>query len=354
MHAQSIDDLNLQVHGYATQSFLYTNQNSWNGTDSENGSAAWTEAVVNLSAQPESKLRIGVQARYYLLGDYGDTISLDWAQFDYRVNQYFGFRAGKVKTPTGLFNEVQDIDTAYPWALLPQSVYPIASRDSLLSHYGGIVYGTVNLGERNKVEYRAFGGTRIIAGGDSVFQSLRDQVLSLPNGIRGTIYGGTLRWNTPLRGLMFGASIDSEGPFGEIAYGPLPGTISSRRSATPSFFGKYERGRWMLAGEYYRVAVDTNIHLNGLPSQPGAIDYRAWYAMATRKIGSKLTAGAYYSSFMDRAAPVGNSRFQKDWTVARAMTSILISMPRPSSTSWMVAHLASMLRTIPIFNPPPA
>jgi len=316
LHAQSMDDLNLQAHGYATQGFLYTNQNSWNGTDSENGSAAWTEAVVNLSAQPVEKLRIGVQARYFLLGDYGNQISLDWAQWDYRVSERFGIRAGKVKTPTGLWNETQDIDPAHLWALMPQSIYPIASRDSLLSHYGGVVYGTISLGERSKLEYRGFGGTRIISGDDSVFQPLRDQGMSVPNGIRGPIYGVALHWQTPVPGLMVGASEDVEQPAGEITVGPLQGKISSARIVSPDFFAKYERGRVMVAGEYDRTPVSSTIKLAGLPAIPDPIDYRAFYFMGSYKLSSKLSSGAYYSSFINRSAPVSNSRFQKDWTVA--------------------------------------
>ena len=315
-NAQSMDDLNLQVHGYATQGFLYSNHNSWNGTDSSNGSAAWTEAVVNLSAQPQNKLRIGVQTRYFLLGDYGNQITLDWAQVDYRVNGKLGFRAGKVKTPTGLWNETQDIDTAHLWVLLPQSVYPIASRDSLLDHYGAVVYGAVPLGERNKIEYRAYGGTRIITGDDSVFQPLRDQGITVPNGIRGPVYGGMLRWYTPLPGLMFGASADIEHPSGEIDYLQFSGTIQSKRALIPSFFGKYEHGKLMLAGEYDRAPIESTIQLQGIPPIADPTDYRAFYGMASYKASSKLSAGAYYSSFMNRSAPVSASRFQKDWTIA--------------------------------------
>jgi hypothetical protein len=313
---QSMDDLNLQVHGYATQGFVYTNQNSWNGTDSAKGSAAWTEAVVNLSVQPAPKLRVGVQARYFLLGDYGDQITLDWAQVDYRFNQYLGFRAGDVKTPTGLFNETQDIDPAHLWCLLPQSIYPIASRDSLLVHLGGVVYGAVPLGERlGKLEYRGYGGTRIIGGSDSVFQPLRDQGMSVPNGIRGPIYGATLRWQLPF-GLMVGATEDIEKPSGEIAAGPLSGTLVSNRIVAPMFFTKYERGKIMLASEYDRTPVNSAIQFTGLPLIPDPTDYRAWYAMGSYKVSSKLTAGAYYSSFINRSVPASSSRFQKDRTIS--------------------------------------
>src|ERR1700679_1601105 len=133
--AQSIDDLNLQIHGYATQGFLYTTKNNIFTTGSSDGSPAWTDAVVNISAQPSSTLHVAVQARYYLLGNYGNKIHLDWAMIDYKVNDRFGIRAGKVKTPWGLFNETQDIDPSYIWALLPQSIYPTTSSNSILAHY---------------------------------------------------------------------------------------------------------------------------------------------------------------------------------------------------------------------------
>jgi len=51
-----------------------------------------------------------------------------FASADYKVNDKFGVRFGKVKTPSGCSNDVQDIDPAYMWSLLPQSIYPITSR----------------------------------------------------------------------------------------------------------------------------------------------------------------------------------------------------------------------------------
>jgi hypothetical protein len=62
--AQSLEDLNIQIHGYATQGFLYSTNDNWNSTASTDGSPAWTEAVFNITAQPSSKLRVGVQERY--------------------------------------------------------------------------------------------------------------------------------------------------------------------------------------------------------------------------------------------------------------------------------------------------
>src|SRR5580698_6687987 len=170
LHAQSLEDLNVQIHGYATQGFLYTTQNNIFYANSSDGSPAWTEAVVNLTAQPGEKLRFGVQARYQLLGSTGNAITLDWAAADYRVNDRFGVRFGKVKTPWGLFNETQDIDPSYMWALLPQSIYDITTRNADLSHNGAVVYGRMKLGQSaGKLEYRAWGGEAVIPTSDGQF-----------------------------------------------------------------------------------------------------------------------------------------------------------------------------------------
>ena len=139
--AQSLDDLNIQIHGYATQGFLYTTNNNILTTHSSDGSPAWTEAVLNIGARPIPKLRIAVQGRFFVLGNFGNSITLDWAAADYKADDRFGVRFGKVKTPSGLFNDIQDIDPSYIWSLLPQSIYPISSRNSILAHYGGVAYG---------------------------------------------------------------------------------------------------------------------------------------------------------------------------------------------------------------------
>jgi hypothetical protein len=313
--AQGLDDV--QLHGYATQSFVYSTNNNWDTTDSTDGSAAWTEAVVNITAQPGPRLRIGVQARYFLLGNYGNAISLDWAQADFHLNDRFGFRVGKVKSPTGLFNETQDIDPGQLWVLLPSSIYPIASRNSLLSHYGGVIYGTAPLGESlGKLEYRAFAGQRIIAGTDGVLQAARDAGFTLPNGISGPVYGGDLRWHAPLAGLTLGASEKSEHTSGAVSAFGLQGTNDSPRFDSFFYYGQYERSRLMLAGEYNRIAFTATINFPGIPTIVVPTDERTFYVMSSYRISNKLSGGLYYSSFLNRKADFNSGRYQKDWALA--------------------------------------
>jgi len=313
--AQSLDDLNLQFHGYVTQAFLYTNHNNWNTTNTSDGSAAWTEAVVNLAVQPESKLRIGVQARYFLLGTYGNNISLDWAQADYKVNEHFGVRAGKVKSPTGLFNETQDIDPVHLWILLPQSVYPISSRTTLLSHYGAVVYGSIPLGERfGELEYRGFGGEQIVNADDGVLQPERDNGTTFPSGLTGGVYGATMRWKPPIAGLLLGMSVEHEHHVGAIVNGGSTGNFDSGPFDSTFVYTSYEHNRLMLAAEYNRFPPNPTSTFTGMAPSPNPSDAHNWYLMASWKVAKKFTAGSYYSYSIDLKAPYDQNRYQKDWT----------------------------------------
>lgn len=321
--SQSLEDLNIQIHGYATQGFLYTTQNNIFTTNSSDGSPAWTEAVLNVTAIPESKLRIGVQARYFLLGNFGNAITLDWAAADYKANSAFGFRAGKVKTPSGLFNENQDIDPSYIWGLLPQGVYPITSRNSILAHYGGVVYGSLKLAKAGRLEYRGWGGEREIGASDGYWVTFREEGITFPNGLNEVTYGGALHWETPVKGLMLGASLgrsnQSSSPLTDSIALPqttitVSGNLELNPINEPDFFGKYEKNRVMLAAEWQRVFGI--LTLQGLSPVPSRFDDRNWFVMGSYKLTNKLSAGLYDSQSFDVQTALGPSRYSKDWALS--------------------------------------
>jgi hypothetical protein len=318
--AQTVDDLNIQIHGFATQGFLYTTNNNILTTNSSNGSPQWFESVINISSQPTPKLRITVQGRYELLGNYVNKISLDYAAADYKANDFFGVRFGKVKTPSGLLNETQDIDPSYLWSLLPQGVYPIGSRNSLLSHLGGVVYGTIPLGSHlGKMEYRGWGGEKVLGGDDAYFTPQIEAGLSLPDGLSLPFYGAALHWKTPLPGLMLGVSdyrVQKTSTQLEADGGALSGTETIFPLSQPNYFGKYERGRWMAAGEWTRLLATAAVALSGIPTQIEGVDQRAWYGMASYKVTDKLTAGIYHSQVFDHKVALGPLRYQKDWALS--------------------------------------
>jgi hypothetical protein len=317
--AQSLDDLNIQIHGYATQGFLYTTQNNIFTTSSSNGSPAWTEAVLNVGAQPTPKLRIGVQGRYFLLGNFGNAITLDWAAADYKASDKFGVRFGKVKIPSGLFNEIQDIDPSYMWALLPQSVYPITSRNSVLAEFGGVVYGTLPLGTKaGKLEYRGWSGEEVIGEDDGYWVTQREEGLNLPNGLGGISSGAALHWRTPLAGLMAGVSVGRTNNWQATITaggGALSGTESLHAAYTPYFFAKYEKDKIMVAGEYGKLAGSGDIVFPDVSNAPFVYNYHPWYAMASYKLTGKLSAGVYHGEYISRTA-LGPSNYSKDWTIS--------------------------------------
>ena len=327
--AQSLDDLNIQIHGYATQGFLYTTQNNIFTTTSSDGSPAWTEAVLNVGAQPTPKLRIGVQGRYFLLGNFGNEITLDWAAADYKANDKFGVRFGTVKIPSGLLNETQDIDPSYMWSLLPQGNYPISSRNSALADYGGVVYGTIALGPKaGKLEYRGWGGEFAIGPNDGYWVTFKEEGIAFTNGLNGVSSGAALHWKTPISGLMLGASLShtnkSSGPLVDtyvVPAGPsqgvtvtTPGTLVLSGGNEPDFFGRYEKNRVMFAAEYSRSAG--SLLLSGLSPAPTGYDVRPWYAMASYKLTDKLSAGAYHAAEVDRSTALGPSRDFNDWVIS--------------------------------------
>jgi hypothetical protein len=312
--AQSMEDLNIQIHGYATQGFLYTTQNNAFFADTSDGSPAWTEAVINLSTQPMPRLRVAVQARYQLLGASGNAITLDWAAGDYKVNERFGIRFGKVKTPWGLFNETQDIDPSYMWTLLPQSIYDITTRDADLAHYGGVAYGTFKLSPKfGKLEYRGWAGEQVIPKDDGQFADLIDSGNAPKSAMSFVTYGGALHWKTPLSGLMIGAS---DGRENKASVALVGGSEFFTAWNNLSYFAQYEKNKVMFATEWNRQASAGSINIDGLSPAPNNSDPRGWYAMASYKVTGKFAAGVYDSQFVDHQLALGSDRYSKDWVVS--------------------------------------
>jgi hypothetical protein len=318
--AQSLEDLNIQIHGYATQGLLYSTDNNIFTTHSADGSPAWTDAVINIGAQPTPKLRIAFQARYLLLGNYGNEIALDWAAADYKADDRFGVRFGRVKTPIGLFNEIQDIDPSYLWALLPESVYPIDNRISYLTHYGGVFYGAIALSRTfGKLEYRAFGGEGLYKDNDGYFIDQDQAGFNLPNDIKGPLYGGALHWRTPLAGLMLGASALKHNTWSALYTSnsnAARGNQTLFANTQPNYFAIYEKNKIMVAAEYTRKWDNQLVQFPGASDAYARADDRGWYVMASYKVTSKFTPGAYLSQNNDRQADISSSRHYNEWVIS--------------------------------------
>jgi len=129
----------------------------------------------------------------------------------------------------------------------------------------------------------------------------------------GAVAAERLHWRTPVAGLMVGAS-DAHANQSSVAL--VGGLESFTAWNNVSYFAKYEKDKWMLAGEWNRQASPGTVTNSGSPVTSASSDPRAWYLMATYKVSGKLTAGAYDGQAVDRDASLGPDRYSKDWTVS--------------------------------------
>jgi hypothetical protein len=163
-HAQEFKvwDRAVQVHGFFSQGFVKTDENNWLTMNTRQGSGTMTEMGLNISSQLTDRFRVGAQVYDRNLGHLGQWHpSLDWAVADYRFTNWFGVRAGKVKTTLGLYNDSQDLDFLHVFAVLPQSVYSTDLRDTTIAHAGGDIYGTIPLRHRlGDLSYTVYAGHR--------------------------------------------------------------------------------------------------------------------------------------------------------------------------------------------------
>ncbi len=329
MFAQDLSGI--QIHGFATQGLLYSSSNNYLSTNSNSGSLAWTEGVVRISDQVSDKLRVGVQMHMYQLGQFGGpNLQVDWATGDYRANDQARFSFGKVKTVVGLFNDTQDVDAVHLWALLPQGVYPIDNKSFDLAHYGADFYGEMPLGKQGGTfSYRAYAGYRTVDLESGYVKSLDlmlpgfEQTFGLPTALitaapSGKVFGGDLRWQTPLKGFLIGSSVSAEDMQGSA------GAVSIRasRNLVTQEYAKFERGKFMAAFEMKRMPVGLSFTANtagGPIPVPNPVDWRSWYVMTSYQAMKKLQVGTYYSHLVDAGGGQDTSHsgnHSKDWTIS--------------------------------------
>ncbi|MBV8051364.1 MAG: hypothetical protein JOZ80_09260 [Acidobacteriaceae bacterium] len=309
--AEDLD--NLQIHGFATQGFLYSTNNNYLTMKSSDGSLQWTEGALSLNDAVSDKLRVGLQIHMYQMGEIGGPqLVVDWASGDYKVNDNLGFRVGKVKTPFGLFNDSQDVDALFLWVLLPQCNYPDDNRDFDLAVLGGEAYGRLSFGDHGRVQYRGYvGESRLDANGGYMLQ-LSESGLTFPSPPSGKAVGGDLRWATPVDGLSIGASaerqgLDGSGPQGTVHIPPVLGTV---------YYAEWKKGKWYVAGEYLRMPMTIMAQV-GTVAMAEPIDQRSWYPMVSYQLTRKLQVGTYYSHYINKAADTSLPEIHsKDWVIS--------------------------------------
>ncbi len=312
LHAQDL--AGVEIHGFATQGFLFSSHNNYLTMQSNSGSLQWTDGAISFTDSLTDNLRVGIQLHIYQLGQLGGpNVQVDWASGDYKVNDRLGFRAGKVKTVLGLFNDSQDVDAIFLWILLPQSAYPIDNKSLFLSHLGGEVYGVLPLGSRaGKLRYSGYAGQVTLDLNGGYLKLIADEGLAFSTSPSGKTYGGDLRWEAPLRGLTLGGSASAQAFDGRAPGGTLhisPFLINAE-------YAQFEKGKFYFAGEYRRTPVNP-IATFGPAVVPIPVDTRAWFAMGSYRLSEKFQVGSYYSHYVNKALDTTQpSNYSTDWVVS--------------------------------------
>lgn len=217
---------------------------------------------------------------------------------DYKFADWLGLRGGKVKTVMGLYNDTQDMTFLYPWALLPQGVYPVDLRSTYISHTGGDAYGTISLKKAGKLQYTVYGGQRTYDDREGIplfTQTIGLDLLS----ISGSTVGADLKW-LPIDGLTLGTSwadLWQHRHVGSFAGVALEDLYSSPNRPWVGYLD-FARGKWDFAGEFRQIVDIEKVQFIG-SSVLSPLDKSTddWFASASYRITSKLQVGFYHSNW---------------------------------------------------------
>ena len=135
----------LQIHGFASQAFVYTTDNNFYGK-SDSGSVAFTELGINGSFQLSPRLRLAGQvlSRHAGAFDHGSP-RIDYALIDTNListsKGRVGVYLGRIKNPIGLYNETRDVAHTRQGILNAQTIYFDKVRELVMSSDGIHLYG---------------------------------------------------------------------------------------------------------------------------------------------------------------------------------------------------------------------
>jgi hypothetical protein len=308
----------VDFHGFVSQGFLYSSAYNYLGESSQ-GSFKFTEAGLNASFNPLPRTRIALQGFTYDVGDAGNySAVLDYALAEYTFNEYFGIRAGRIRRPQGIYNDIQDVDVARTFVLLPQGIYDARWRDFYVSLDGGEFFGTIPLKQAGSVAYEFYGGmiNPSLDGGAAL--QIRNSLPSsgqLDSINSAEEFGGQLWWNTPIDGLRFGAAGGFVPMFNFNTTIQIPGGSiypNNRNEAVfQQFSAEYLWKAWTFQTEgYFR---DYYPEAAGMP----VTHLFTWYGSAAYRFNQWFEAGGYYTQYYGNTDQPGNSQlYQKDAALA--------------------------------------
>jgi hypothetical protein len=294
-----VGEKEVQVHGSVQQGFVFSSGNNFLTMNSRDGSAAMTDGAFNLGSQLSSKLRVGAQVYSRNIGDLGNgALQIDWAFADYKANQAFGVRAGKVKTALGLYNDTQDMEFLHTWALLPQGVYPLDLRSVTIAHIGADAYGKFSLNKAGSLQYTVYGGAIQDDSKGGYRYGLEDQGMHFQGDITSRGIGFDTRWSAPVEGLTVGYSLLQAKKDLDITIPdlPMPLHVDVPVARIQAIFGEMQRDRLRLASEWRQESTETR--LTPAISPDTVMTSRGWFGSGSYRLNDRLELGYYHSRYV--------------------------------------------------------
>jgi hypothetical protein len=312
----------IDFHGFVSQGFLASSDYNYLG-QSTHGSFKFTEAGLNAAIEPFPRTRISAQAFTFDVGQAGDyDLVLDYAQVQYTFNDWLGVRAGRIRRPEGIFNEIQDVDMAYTWVVVPQGVCNSRWRDMYLSVDGGEFFGTIPMRKAGSMSYELYYGIQRpqLDGGFAIQKENLPPNLGLTWINSPQLGGGQLWWNAPWNGLKLGAALNVDQ---DLTFLNVIGRRSQGSPLTQRYSLEYLWKSWTFQGEYFTSRVMYDNSGGGKPDSTKLIDPDGWFVSAAHRFNKWFEAGAYYTEYYpdkdDRsgaALPVHSDGYQKDAALA--------------------------------------
>jgi hypothetical protein len=290
-----------QVHGYAAQGLVYTDENNFFG-ESSDVSTDYYEAGLNGSIQAQPNLLFSAQVAIRDAGISDDgSLRLDYALAEYRfvsdVDTSAGIRVGKVKNSLGFFNETRDVIFTRPGILMPGVYADNQNQRSLIFTGPGAQVFATRVAGRHEF---SFSGTA------NVHRNVRKNderlLITLPGipfdlrienvwnaRVMDSIDGGRLQFAlSHFHGRFRLATADDIGLTGAFGVGIT--VLSARLNAE----------KFSLTTEYSRITNHNELDLGAMPLLRQEVDADSGYVQADFRFNKSWSAFARFdASFSD-------------------------------------------------------
>lgn len=282
--AQGILD-DVRIHGFGGWAVAQSDEGEYLGA-AEDREYDQRSFALNVTAQPSDRLSIIAQVFWGPLTNDSESIdtTLDYAFAEWTFSDALALRAGVVKQPFGIYNEIFEVGTVRPFFDLPQSIY--GPMELVGKSYQGLgLTGRRTLGDGDwEVQYDLYAGEVDLATFELGFEvEGADELVETGEEKLKDLVGGRLVLHTPVDGLSVGISAYSADPEQEEGEegGLTGGTVE--RQETVGGHVEFVGDAWSLRSEVaHRSGGDDGSTLD------------AYYLEGARRLGAHWQVAARY------------------------------------------------------------